>query len=332
MQKDLPELFDRTFKFLITRLSHPAVIAAINGLFHTEYAVGTQVNYPNTEFINRALNKKVADILIRMGEGADHLIELQLRTGKQMILRLFDYAYQASRPVPAKNRRSFSLYFPWIMVIYLEHGPKNEKLSLPLHFPGKMPYTYTVNIFTLSKHTLNDLEERRLYVLMPYLVVGLRKNIKKAGYESRQELAERLGDLIREINQTFNAAVKKGLLTDEDGEKLKTAVRVISREVYRKYEEFKEILKMFSLEEWWDSSPYGKLEKQKIETERRLQESEQLRLETERRLQESERLRLQESEQLRLETERRLQESERRLQDLERKLREYESGNNSVKP
>ncbi|MDR2096296.1 MAG: hypothetical protein LBP76_12395, partial [Treponema sp.] len=136
MKKDLPELFDRTFKFLITRLSRPAVIAAINGLFHTEYAADTPVNYPNTEFINKALKKKVADMLVRFGEGSDHLIELQLHADTQMILRLFDYAYQASKPVLAQDRHCFSLHFPWIMVIYLESGPKNETLSLPLHFPG----------------------------------------------------------------------------------------------------------------------------------------------------------------------------------------------------
>jgi hypothetical protein len=212
MTKELFQLFDRAFKFLM-HSSPRTVISFINGLFDSQHSLDSAVTYLSPEFINLQLDKKVSDMFLEIGKGFRYLIEVQIQNDASMAVRIFEYSFAAAKADQAQEDGVITLTFPKAMVIYLEANSKTPREhSLRLQFPDGTYYTFKAGGFRLSEQSIEDLEE-------------MEKTVE---------------DLVQ------TERIERG-----DGGIIMDMVDAISYEIHKKYADTGEKTKMWSWEKEW---------------------------------------------------------------------------------
>ncbi|MCL2259771.1 MAG: hypothetical protein FWC15_00280 [Fibromonadales bacterium] len=96
------QLFDNSFKFIMTEASTPAVVHLINGLYKKSYPPDTVVKIEPNESIKKHpksgnLGKIVSDIVVTLfcqDRNDTYLIEAQIDDDMEMSLRIFNYSVQ----------------------------------------------------------------------------------------------------------------------------------------------------------------------------------------------------------------------------------------------
>ncbi|MDR2796863.1 MAG: hypothetical protein LBB80_00795 [Treponema sp.] len=84
-----PDIFDRSFKQIISSLSSTAMIRFINGLFHTQHPLDSPVIHLSTEQIAPDLEKRQVDEVVSVA-GHTYLIEEQTTDDANMAIRVFE--------------------------------------------------------------------------------------------------------------------------------------------------------------------------------------------------------------------------------------------------
>jgi hypothetical protein len=194
-----------------------------------------------------------------------------------------------------------TLKFPHTLVIYLDEGPKDESLTLDLQFPDGSSYTYKAKAFILQKHSLQDLESKRLYLLLPFTVLRFRQAASGKNVQKAQKAAKELKEQLAALNRIIERGLNSGNLNESDAAEINYTISFLCERLYQDHKKFKEVLGMGiaeELEAGWQNTPYMQMQRLQKEYD---------------------------------ESKRQLQEERRRRQELERKLREYEaSGSNKI--
>ncbi|GHU08252.1 hypothetical protein FACS1894151_03840 [Spirochaetia bacterium] len=312
------QLFDSCFKFLMG-LSDKAVISFINGLFGANHPLDSPVTGLNNESIKLSLwktyKKSIKDIILKIGNEAIYHIETQIHSDAVMITRMFQYGFDIAQ----KNRkriRSGELYlkFPAQIVIYLEGGPKREKLRASLEFPGKKVYNYEVPILRLKDYDVKTLEERKLFLLLVFEVLKLRKQ-----KGDRAEIAGDLAQIMRDIIGSIDRGVASGLLTAEGKDNMLAIETKLTSELYDE-----QIIREVNMS---DEAAIAELKQtlkaihEKHELIRQLAEERRLQQEKDRQLAEERRLQQEKDRQL-AEKDRLQQEKDEIILELKRQLEE----------
>jgi hypothetical protein len=315
------QLFDKCFKFLILRLSSKPLISFINGVFDEHHPLDSTVTHLNNEFITSGLDKRFTDSLITVAS-MPYLTEVQIRNDSSMVIRMIDYGFAYSRHFSTEIDGIRTMPFPREVVIYLESNSSTPDIEQArMLFPDGSEHLYKVPTLKLPTLSLEQLEEKGLFVLLPFEVLKLRQAVVAAKTsEQKQALAVELEQVIKNLMTFFEEQYHTGVLTAADWNELVVVIEKLNTELYKKEPEFKEVLNMF---EDWDADPRIVAARQIDAAEERAREVEYRWQESEHRWQESEH-RWQESERQRQEVEHRWQEAERQRQALELKLQEYE--------
>jgi len=237
----IPQFFDRLFKALTEDISSLALVASVNGLYGVSHPLDSPVSFPPTETISKLLTLRRADLVTQVAESR-YLTEFQLKEGRAMARRVFEYGFQHGSKTWDKTARKEVIRFPAVRVIYLEGGDRvPEKETLQMEFPGGTRYEYAVETLRLLSHSLLYLEERGLGLLLPFYMLKFRRRMRRAKTPgTRRALMQEVVALNREIEESLERLLKKGLLTKEDYWVLLEHLDLITEEVYGKYREFKE--------------------------------------------------------------------------------------------
>ncbi|MHC6204251.1 hypothetical protein ACYULU_13800 [Breznakiellaceae bacterium SP9] len=184
----------------------------------------------------------------------------------------------------------------------------------------------------MLEHSIKELEDRKLCLLLPFYALKLRRRIAEAKSSTRrQALFEELLTIRSDLEAAVSRSVKAGILDKEDEQKVKDSLEKLFSYLYTNYTEYKGVKTMVD-------SARVELDRGLDILERRIvadkivemAEVAQWKLrETEQELQESERQR-QETERQRQESEQQRQETERRYKELERIVREAGLNLNSL--
>jgi predicted transposase YdaD len=101
-------------------------------------------------------------------------------------------------------------------------------VTLRLKFPDGSSHDYGVKTFNFLAHTVEELEERGLTILLPFYVLKLRRRLDKAGSaEEHAALAEEMSTVIGELMGAVERGEHAGML-DGDCEEFKEADVVLS--------------------------------------------------------------------------------------------------------
>ncbi len=174
--RNVYHIYDKIFKRIFT-LSNTAVINLINGLFFTNYPVDAELTYLNKEFHNGRMDGRFADMFIRIGERDTYHLEAQLEKDETIVLRAFEYCFYTAM----ENREnSYELHFPEPMVIYLGNVTNiPEESELTVVFGNHSKASFTVRNFVYLDHDVQELNQRKLVILIPFQLLKLREIIKK---------------------------------------------------------------------------------------------------------------------------------------------------------
>jgi hypothetical protein len=319
------QLFDKLVKRLL-RLSNRAVIRCINGLYRVDFPLDCPVDYPNPVSVNRKLQERRADMFITITHGEPHTYHVEVQTDDELnlIVRMFEYgtAYAittAFRDMPPgvsrKPDADWVINFPSGLVLRWDTSDSSlDVLTLKIKFSENDVHDYKVPVFKLLNHSVRELEERGLLILLPFCVLKFRQRVVEATPEERRAFAAQTYGMAEELLAALERGERNGFLFERDTRDIVDSADQLLQELYHPYSEFTEVRDMMKgVYELRSDKMLKQLEamERELEAERRNTEAERRNTEAERRNAEEERRNT--------EAERRNAEAEREtVQNLER--------------
>lgn len=228
-------IYDKASKRCIS-ISQRTTVMLINGLYETDYPLDSPVTYNWTEHHDDDLRKTLSDTIITINGTDSYHIEFQMYEDGKIVMRIFDYGY---RHALTHQTDPDVLEFPEPVIVYLyEDGKVPEYHDLRIRFGSLGEFTYRVPTFRYLKKDLEELERRKLIVLIPFQLLRLRETIKK---KRTPENLEALKTLIRcDILESINRNVAAGNITVSDARVLRGITWQLYRHIYQKYGEMEE--------------------------------------------------------------------------------------------
>lgn len=226
------DIFDRASKRCLS-LSKRGTIMLINGLYNKDYPLDSQVDYNWTEHEDGDLRKTLADTIITINRADAYHMEVQMYTDREIVLRVFEYGYRHA--IINRNGHEM-LVFPNPKILYLyEDGNAPEYQELLIDFGSQGIFRYRVSTCRYLAMSMEELQSRKLIVLLPFQLLRLRKAIEKERTPENLELLKRL--IRHDIIEVIQNNVAAGNLTLSEGRKLKQITLQLYRHIYKKYAE-----------------------------------------------------------------------------------------------
>lgn len=228
--EDIYQIFDKVFKKIIT-LSCVAVINLINALFHTDYPTDSTITYNWTEFENEKLKRILADTILTINGMYSYHIEAQIEKDNAIVFRVFEYGFYHANRTRYTEDGKYVLPFPTPVVIYLYYENQvPEEYSLVLEFnrdgsaegEEKQTFEYKVPVIKLQDISAQELNDRKMVILIPFHLLKLRKAVKDGNLEKRMDELKTMitDDIIGSIDKNQEL----GNITPEDAYRLKCYV------------------------------------------------------------------------------------------------------------
>jgi hypothetical protein len=171
-------------------------------------------------------------------------LEAQIDDDLNMALRMFRYGYHeaVSRPRTEEDG-SLTISFPQARILYWETTKRTpEDVTLHIVFPDRSRHDFTVPAYKVLEHGIEELERKKLALLLPFYVLKYRKQVKAARSEEERRalvpvVEETMGKLLDVVRRLWG----EGLLTDGDEELMLGEIEVLYTKVYEPYEGFREV-------------------------------------------------------------------------------------------
>jgi hypothetical protein len=242
-ERETTQIFDLILKRLL-RLSGGAVVQFINGLFGVDHPLDSVVEYPNTESVSRKLRKLMSDMIVIVNSFYAYHLEAEIGDDENIVIRVFEYGFAEglrTRTVLDGGER-ITLKFPNARILYWETTKKTpDEVVLALEFPDGGHYDYKVKTLKFLKYDIEELEKRKLALLLPFYVLKLRKKVVSSKTSSaRAKLAQEMKRLLDELVAAIVRAAETGLLSEADSRSVVEYTEKLYVALYKEYDEFKE--------------------------------------------------------------------------------------------
>ena len=233
-------IYDKVFKKILT-LSSKAIINLINGLYETDYPLDSTITYNWTEFEDDNLKKILADTIITINGKNSYHLEAQMTKDDDIVFRVLEYGF--SHANRSKNTSVNEIIFPEPMIIYLySEGKIPDEYSINLIFGEQGSFEYKVKVFKYLETTLEEINKKKMIVLIPFQLLKLRKLINKARTPENIEQLRRLFKC--DIMETIEENYKLGNITYNDAHKLMRMSKLLYNHIYSDYEELEDLEEM----------------------------------------------------------------------------------------
>ena len=237
--KTIYHIYDKIFKKILT-LSSTAVTGLINGLFDTNYPPDSVISYNWTEFHGESLRRTLADTIVTINGMHSYHMEAQISENDEIIFRVFDYSYNHAKLHASNAFAGCKLSFPEPKIIYLcstVHTP--DVYTLNLNFGSQGSFTYQVSTFKFLETSLEDLNRKKMIILIPFQLLRLRNKLsEKRSKDNLEELKSLIqNDIIGSIEENLTL----GNITMEDAIRLRRLTHQLYDHIYSHYEEMEEV-------------------------------------------------------------------------------------------
>ena len=239
MVEQITHIFDKVFKKILT-LSAKAVINLINGLFGTCYPEDSTITYNWTEFLDDELRRTLADTIITINGRYNYHIEAQMEEDEDIVFRVFEYGYRHADRGHVSTADYYVLPFPEPKIIYL-YNTKDipDTYTLRLDFGTQGYFDYKVPVFKYLETSLDELNQKKLIILIPFLLLKLRKLLQKnrspENLKALQNLIEH--DILGSIEANFAI----GNISVNDAYRLRHLTKLLYDDIYAHYAEMEEL-------------------------------------------------------------------------------------------
>lgn len=226
------DIYDRIAKRSLS-LSAKCTVNLINGLYGTNYPPDSEVTYNWTENEDDELKRTLADTIITINARYSYHMEFQMTKDDDIILRVLEYGFYH-----AMNRQSDigTIYFPEPVIVYLydkQDFPDEYVMNISFGSQGTM--TYRVPVFKYLNKSLEELDRKKLIVLIPFQLLRLRRAIEKQRTKENMNALKNL--ITHDILDSLNRNVDAGNITITEAIKLGRMVLHLYHHIYDKYDE-----------------------------------------------------------------------------------------------
>ena len=232
---DYHDIYDRIAKRCLS-LSARSTVSLINGLYGTDYTPESKVTYHWTEHTDDSLHRTLADTIVTINDTHSYHLEFQMTLDGDIVFRVLEYSFHHAFQV---NTGIEELCFPEPMIIYLYDNEQfPDEYSLKINFGKQGSFLYKVPVFKYLQKSQEELNQRKLIVLIPFQLLRLRRAIEK---ERTSENMTALKNLIsHDILQTLDRNVEAGNITQTDAVRLGRMILYLYHHIYGKYGELAE--------------------------------------------------------------------------------------------
>ena len=243
MAEKIQFIYDKIFKRILT-LSTKAVINLINGLFDTNYPIDSKITYNWTEFTDDALRKTLADTIITINDTHSYHMEAQMENDSDIVFRVFDYSFQHANRQRISEDKFYLLNFPEPKIIYLYSETKiPDKYTLRLHFGKQGHFDYEVSTFNFLNTSLQELNQKKLIILIPFQLLKLRKLLSQT---RTPETVQQLQNLIEhDILNSIKTNLENNNISPDDYKRLISLTQKLLNHLYAQYPETEVVCKMY---------------------------------------------------------------------------------------
>jgi hypothetical protein len=242
MEQTINHIYDKIFKKILT-LSSTAVVNLINGLYDTDYPPDSTIRYNWTEFHDDELKRILADTIITINDVHSYHMEAQMTKDDDIVFRVFEYGFAHADRERVKNGDYNELNFPEPRIIYLySEGKTPDQYTLRVNFGSQGHFDYEVPAFKFLETSVDELNRRKMVILIPFELLRLRKIMQK---ERTPENLEALKNLIQnDIIGSIEGNLRLGNITEDDARKLKRQTHKLYDHIYAHYNEMEDLNEM----------------------------------------------------------------------------------------
>ena len=248
-EEHINQIYDKILKRILT-LSAGAVINLINGLFGTNFPLGSNIVYNWTENVDNNLKKTIADTILTIHVGEEIYrfhIEAEIDCGStndiSIVLRVFEYGYRDAFKHREVGKDKITLKFPQPKIILLEHNSNSpNEVTLELDFGADKKVDFTVPTVKFLDYSIEELNSQRMVILLPLYLLKLRQKIEKSVKQgAARQNAQALKDLINNgILKVIEENEKAGYIESYDSYVLAGLVKKLYDHLYGDIKEFEE--------------------------------------------------------------------------------------------
>ena len=212
---------------------------------------------------------------------------------EEIVFRVFEYGFGHAYKNRTSENGDETLSFPRPCIVYLDEGKKDKILdeyTLVLKFEDQGEFFYKVPVFKLQNLSLQELNDKKLIALLPFLLLKLRKKMEKIRSKENMEELQRL--VVNDIIDTIRSNEAIGNLSSTDALDLIEMTTKLYMKIYSKYKELEEFtMRMVDQSLELASDKYEKtveeLQDENNELKESLKEKDQIIQELERQLEEA---------------------------------------------
>jgi hypothetical protein len=170
-------------------------------------------------------------------------MEAQIDKDDSIVFRVFEYGFSHALRTRDDDKDSHVLKFPKPIIIYLDHKePVPAEYELTLDFGEQGEFCYRVPALDFQNISIEELNEKKLIILIPFHLLKLRHIMQKERTEENKQALIHLiqDDIIGSINNNLEA----GNITREDAYKLYTYTKILYHQIYSRYKELEDVSDM----------------------------------------------------------------------------------------
>ncbi len=223
-------LWDEVFKREI-ELHPELVLPLIEEVFHKSYPAGIRIRLLATEYVVRrihkgegaTLNSVYADLAVQIEKRDIYHMECQMKKDQGMVLRMLEYDFHIGltySTVPGGMESGMEMMLPRSVIIYLndrDNMASEEKCII--QFADGNVMEYRVPVMKVQKYSLSMIEQKALFMLVPFLPIRFKKYLGgKTDEPEVKQVRKELTGFIRECMIMVERAKGNGTLTQLTGE------------------------------------------------------------------------------------------------------------------
>lgn len=204
------------------------IVPVVKEIFHREYSADRNIVLLSTEYtVSRVYEKGEkllqairSDILIKIAADMYHF-ECQIEKDGKMVFRMLEYDVHIALTHGKTIQKSgdqpggFSVSFPRSAVLYLgESGNMPEYETCTLYFQDGTSHLYRIPVMRVQSYSLEEIEQKHLNILIPFLLIRFREQIKEMSEENREQVKRKLTDFILECLTILKYEEERGILSE----------------------------------------------------------------------------------------------------------------------
>ena len=225
----------RTLMYDCRRLVFPL----INEVFGEHYTGKEKIQYGKNEILlnrqNGQQEKRITDSSFRI-LGAfpkKYHIECQSTTDSSLVVRFFEYDTQIALEAAELHHSVLQVTFPHSAVLYLRSNQNTgNTLTIEMNTPGGT-LSYDVVVFKIKDYNIEELFEKKLYILIPFYLFNFEKDFKT--YEENERYFQQFKARYRHIQKKLEYLCNQNELTEYEYRTLLDMITKVSEHLLQNY-------------------------------------------------------------------------------------------------